>query len=85
MVIHHLNCGTLIAPFVDIESIVYCLLVETTQGLVLVDTGFGTQDYLDPTLKLRFFLRYMGVPRDLNETAIRQVQKLGYQPERRWQ
>jgi glyoxylase-like metal-dependent hydrolase (beta-lactamase superfamily II) len=29
---------------------------------------------------MRFFLRYMGVPRDLDETAIKQVQKLGYQP-----
>ena len=81
MRIHHLNCGTLVAPFVDIKSIVYCLLVETSEGLVLVDTGFGTEDYLNPTLKLRFFLTYMGVPRDLDETAIAQVQKLGYEPE----
>ena len=78
MVIHHLNCGTLKAPFVQVDSIVYCLLVETSSGLVLVDTGFGSRDYSVPSLKMRFFLRYMGVPCNLEETAIFQVKALGY-------
>ena len=80
MKIHHLNCGTLHAPLVNIASIVYCLLVETSQGLVLIDTGFGTQDYLHPNRKMRFFLNYMGVPRLDAETAISQVQSLGFNP-----
>ncbi len=80
MKIHHLNCGTLKAPFVQIDSIVYCLLVETSQGLVLIDTGFGSRDYIHPTLKMRFFLRYMGVPRFQEETALAQVQSLGFDP-----
>ncbi len=80
MKIHHLNCGTLNAPLVNIASIVYCLLVETSQGLVLIDTGFGTQDYLHPNRKMRFFLNYMGVPRLDAETAISQVQSLGFNP-----
>ncbi|MGB2964662.1 MAG: MBL fold metallo-hydrolase [Anaerolineales bacterium] len=80
MIIQHLNCGTLKAPFVDIDSIVYCLLMETSQGLVLVDTGFGSRDYTDPTPKMRFFLYYMGVPRKQEETALAQVQKLGFNP-----
>lgn len=78
MVIHHLNCGTLKAPFVKVDSIVYCLLVETSSGLVLVDTGFGSRDYSAPSRKMRFFLRYMGVPCNLEETAIFQVKALGY-------
>ncbi len=60
---------------------VYCLLVETGAGLVLIDTGFGTQDYSQPSSKMRFFLTWMGVPRDPEETAIRQIENLGYQPE----
>jgi len=81
MTIHHLNCGTLKPVFPDVQSIVYCLLVETSQGLVLVDTGFGSQDYKNPTRKMRFFLNWMGVPQDLTELAINQVRSLGYKPE----
>lgn len=81
MQIHHLNCGTLLPVIVDVKAIVYCLLVETSQGLVLVDTGFGTRDYCQPSPKMNFFLNWMGVPRDPEETAIRQVEKLGFQPE----
>ena len=80
MKIHHLNCGTLKAPFINIDSIVYCLLIETSSGLVLVDTGFGSRDYIHPTLKMRFFLYYMNVPRDMEETAIFQINELGYKP-----
>ena len=80
MKIHHLNCGSLKPPTPDVDSIVYCLLVETSSGLVLVDTGFGTKDYSQPTAKMRFFLYYMGVPRKIEETAFCQVQELGYRP-----
>ncbi len=79
MKIHHLNCGSLKPYFPDVHSIVYCLLVETSAGLVLVDTGFGTEDYLNPSRKMRFFLKWMGVPREMKETAISQVQELGFQ------
>lgn len=81
MRVHHLNCGSLKPPFPNVQSIVYCLLAETSQGLVLVDTGFGTRDYNDPSRKMNFFLNWMGTPRDLNETAIFQVRELGYRPE----
>lgn len=81
MEIHHMNCGTLRPIIMNMESLVYCLLVETSNGLVLVDTGFGTRDYNLPSPKMNFFLNWMGVPRDPEETAIRQVQRLGFQPE----
>ena len=32
MKIHHLNCGSLRPHLVDVETIVYCLLVETSMG-----------------------------------------------------
>jgi len=81
MKIHHLNCGSLKAPFIDVETIVYCLLVETSTGPVLIDTGFGTQDYINPSRKMRFFLHWMGVPFNRKEIAVYQVQALGFKPE----
>jgi glyoxylase-like metal-dependent hydrolase (beta-lactamase superfamily II) len=55
MRIHHLNCGTLRpfggrrvngnnAPFLTARLVCHCLLIETPQRLVLVDTGFGLID-----------------------------------------
>ncbi|MGM7388810.1 MBL fold metallo-hydrolase, partial [Acinetobacter baumannii] len=52
--IHHLKCGSMCpvcAPLFGqrgwkAEIVCHCLLVETDRGLVLIDTGFGLQDYL---------------------------------------
>ena len=80
MKIHHLNCGSLNPKFPPMQGIVYCLLLETEDGLVLVDTGFGRQDYSKPSLMMSGFLRLMGVPRDEDETAYHQVVASGYEP-----
>jgi glyoxylase-like metal-dependent hydrolase (beta-lactamase superfamily II) len=80
MAIHHLNCGTMRPYFPRIRSLVYCLLVETNDGLLLVDTGFGTQDYLSPTPLMRTFTALLRTPRDLAETALHQIQRLGHDP-----
>jgi len=66
--------------FGKMRGIVYCLLVESSQGLVLIDTGFGTGDCTRPTRLMRFFAAVIGAPLDINETAIRQVRRLGYDP-----
>lgn len=79
--IHHLNCGTLRPYIPRIEAILYCLLLETDDGLVLVDTGFGTRDYTAPTRLMRVFTTMMRVPRNLDETAARQIVKLGFATE----
>ena len=76
--IHHLNCGSLAPRFPKVQSVVYCLLVESNAGLVLVDTGFGVRDYRAPTPVMRFFLWLMGVLRTLEETAAQQVTRLGF-------
>ena len=60
------------------QSISYSLLVETNDGFLLVDTGFGVQDYKHPTRFTRFFIASLGMPRLLEETAVFQVGKLGY-------
>jgi len=60
------------------QSILYCLLVETNDGLLLVDTGFGIQDYENPTWFTRIFIASLDMPRTLEETAAYQIEKLGY-------
>ena len=57
----------------------HCLLIETNQGLVLVDTGFGTRDVTHPRERLSPFFRALLAP-DLRQsmTALSQVQALGW-------
>lgn len=81
MTIHYLNCGTMRPYFPRLENGVTCLVIETNQGPVLVDTGFGRRDYLAAARSMKIFLGLMRAPRDVNETAYHQVQRLGYKPE----
>lgn len=57
----------------------HCLLVESNDGLVLVDTGFGLRDVANPQSRLSSFFLAMLSP-DFREemTAARQVQALGH-------
>jgi glyoxylase-like metal-dependent hydrolase (beta-lactamase superfamily II) len=60
----------------------HCLLVETDDGLVLVDSGLGVDDVTDPRASLTsLFLQVARPVRDVEETAARQVVRLGYKPE----
>ena len=58
-----------------------CLLVETDQGLVLVDSGLGLHDYLDPSPMVRFFQLDFGIHTDPENAAVRQIVRLGYSPQ----
>lgn len=87
MRIHHLNCGSLVTPvgkmlkrhFSASAIACHCLLVETNDGLLLVDTGFGANTIEDPDAQLgRKFVK-IGRPRlSLEETALHQVRSLGF-------
>lgn len=80
--IHFLNCFTCHARVpAHWRSGTLCLLVETGQGLVLVDTGLGLDDYVHRTAILRLFQLVTSVPLDPGEAAVRQVARLGYRPE----
>lgn len=81
MTIHFLNCGTMHPYFPRLENGVTCFLVETNQGPVLVDTGFGIRDYCSPTRSMSSFLSLMRSARDVNETAFYQIQRLGFKAE----
>ena len=83
MRMHHLNCGTLRLPlgvavvgtgglFTPAPAVIHCLLAETDDGLLLVDTGFGTRDCIRPTPFMRLMMALGGSSRDVEETASRQ-------------
>jgi glyoxylase-like metal-dependent hydrolase (beta-lactamase superfamily II) len=78
MRIHHLNCGDIHAVFGGSRGVIYCLLVETSDGLLLVDTGLGTRDHTDPTVIMRLFRLSLRLGGDIRETALHQVAELGY-------
>ena len=86
--VHHLNCATMRTPLAGRSSLVpshlvaHCLLVETADRLVLVDTAFGTADLASPAKRLgRPFLIATGPTFDPAETAVAQVRGLGHRPE----
>lgn len=90
--IHHLNCGTccpiggrLFDGTTDGplgRLVCHCLLIETDDGLVLVDTGFGTRDVDHPGQRLSgFFLALNNIQLRREETAVAQVRALGFAPE----
>ncbi|WP_062993397.1 MBL fold metallo-hydrolase [Nocardia anaemiae] len=80
MKVHHLNCGTMRPPATPDGLVCHVLLLETGSGLALVDSGLGLRDAADPAGRFgpaRFYVR----PRfDENESAIRQIERLGFDP-----
>lgn len=92
MRVHHLNCGTIRVPggvsmigtgglLRRAPGVTHCIVAESEDGLLLVDTGVGVRDCVSPTLFLSWMLAVGGFPRDLGETAIEQIKGLGYTPE----
>jgi len=56
-------------------------LIESEDGLILVDTGLGTRDYLDKPAILWTFRLITIVPLIPENAAIHQISRLGYHPE----
>jgi glyoxylase-like metal-dependent hydrolase (beta-lactamase superfamily II) len=92
MRVHHLSCGTMCpvggrlfdgysrGPLAKL--VCHCLLIETEQGLVLVDTGLGTRDVERPTPRLSpLFLAINNIRLRAQDTAIAQILELGFDPE----
>lgn len=92
MKIHHLDCGSMCplggrlfdaAPGVmrAAHLVCHCLLVETSAGLVLVDTGLGTRDAYRPHPRLSHAMTALLRPRlRFEQTAFAQVRALGFAP-----
>lgn len=87
MTVHHLNCatlkpmGTLGGRVMPSRLVAHCLLVERPEGLLLVDSGFGTADLADPRRLGRPFRTLVRPVLDPTETALAQVTALGHRPE----
>ncbi|MBD6615671.1 MBL fold metallo-hydrolase [Komarekiella sp. 'clone 1'] len=92
MQIHHLNCGCMCpiggALFDGFSRgpaahlVCHCLLVETNQGLVLIDTGFGLRDINLPYSRLSpFFIHFNRIQFDQKYTALAQIEQLGFSPQ----
>ncbi len=90
--IHHLNCATLCpmgaklingigSYFEPAKMVCHCLLIETNGGLVLIDTGLGTNDIARPKQMGWVFNTLVKPKLDVEETAIYQIQKLGFKKE----
>ncbi|PTQ89206.1 MBL fold metallo-hydrolase [Agitococcus lubricus] len=91
--IHHLNCGTMCphgAPLINGHGkitdhghmVCHCLLIETKEGLVLVDTGLGIQDVRYPQQRLgHAFMAAVRPVADYRETAFIQIKELGFNPQ----
>lgn len=80
MKVHHLNCGSM-HPYGAGQLVCHVLLVETDNGLVLVDSGYGSADCDNPRTRIGP-TRYLFRPSfDRDETALRQIERLGFHRE----
>jgi len=89
MRIHHLNCGSLCphgkrlingdGGLLEQAAVVcHCLAIETADGLILVDTGFGLDDARNPR-QLGAAFRLLMNPRPREETtALRRLEALDF-------
>jgi len=91
MKIHHLNCcsmcpigqrmingeGGWLAPA---HLCAHVLLIESEQGLILVDTGLGTGDVTQPSRLGGIFRALVRPVLKLEDTALHQVRELGLDP-----
>ena len=91
MRIHHLNCistcpagghlmdGRTPGVLTRGHLCCHCLLLETGDGLVLVDTGLGLRDVAQPRTRLSgFFLALLKPELREEMTAARQIEQLGF-------
>ena len=89
MRIHYLKCGT-DCPFggalfdgfsKGLFGHIPCAaqLIETDQGLILIDTGYGVEDVRHPHPRLsKLFHGLLNIQFRMQETALRQIEALGF-------
>ncbi len=86
--VHHLNCGSLCPHgrrLINGEGglrekghvVCHCLAIETGEGLVLVDTGFGIEDARNPR-QLGAIFGLMNAEPKPETTALKQLEALGF-------
>ncbi|MCG8574051.1 MAG: MBL fold metallo-hydrolase [Flavobacteriales bacterium] len=79
--IHHLNCVKIESPMGS--AIGHCLLIEEDDKLVLIDSGIGLLESKEPEKRLgKELIEVTGFEFDESLIAIRQIEKLGLNPEK---
>lgn len=90
MKIHHIDCGTMCprgrrgidggGRWLERTTMVcHCLVLETSDGLVIVDSGFGLDDVRHPGPRIgRMFQLVAGWEPREEQTVLRQIQALGF-------
>jgi glyoxylase-like metal-dependent hydrolase (beta-lactamase superfamily II) len=92
MRVHHLNCGCMcpvggrlwdgVSRGVTGRLVCHCQLVETDHDLVLIDTGFGSEDVERPYDRLSsLFIHTNRIQFDRGYTALEQVRSRGFSPD----
>lgn len=78
--LYHLNCVKIVSPIND-NVCGHCLLLKTNDKLILIDTGIGLADTLDPIGRIgKELIDMVGYRFDENQTAYRQIKTLGFDP-----
>lgn len=89
--IHHLGCATMCpygarwltgedGPLAKACFVAHVLLIETSDSLVLVDTGIGTDDIANPKRLGQPFRALIRPEWNEEEAAINQIRRLGFDP-----
>jgi glyoxylase-like metal-dependent hydrolase (beta-lactamase superfamily II) len=76
-----LDCGSMRPPIGGLRAATLCLALETSAGWTLVDTGFGTQDFAAPSLRMRFWRIVFGLEPRETQAAVHQLRQRGISPD----
>lgn len=80
--VYHLNCVNIVSPIND-NVCGHCLLLKDNDKLILVDTGIGLLDILNPIERIgQQLIDIVGYRFDEMQTAVRQIENLGLDPEK---
>jgi glyoxylase-like metal-dependent hydrolase (beta-lactamase superfamily II) len=85
MRIHHLNCGTYCTRSIPVvmkaaKMCTHCLVIETNEGLVLVDSGYSETDLEENTVRSDWFSHLFAKFPTPEESLKRQLKTLGFNP-----
>lgn len=89
MIIHHLDAGTMCPALGRLigngrglgrgTMVCHCLVIETAKdGLIVVDTGFGTQECERPSMLPRAFRALVAPRLDVGACVVRQLVAMGF-------
>jgi glyoxylase-like metal-dependent hydrolase (beta-lactamase superfamily II) len=78
--LYSLNCAQLNPPIPAIQAATYCLVLDTQQGLALVDCGYSTQDFRNPPVIVRLFTWLMRTSRNPQTCTLNQLATHGINP-----